>query len=238
MLQHQFIYLDKYPQLLIIPIMTIDEVRQWNFGGYSAILLATSTNADGENYRTPAAKVYKRIGATTAHEDHDIFLATSKELNDATILLDSFVRNLATAYQNLPQGVLKEWEKLGHKEEEYTQSMFYVPKLVTTTIQEICHGFVAVRKVTFCHSRKEVNNYHQAPDPVLLLSKAASNWLKHNNIFILPCCTTEDNNYEDDVDSIQSIPEKQASCRGDCFFCADNAACDVGTNDNLSDDDE
>jgi hypothetical protein len=45
-----------------------------------------------------------------------------------------------------------------------------------------------VRKITFCASNESEKNQHPAPDPVLLLGKSASNWLKLQGIPLLPGC--------------------------------------------------
>jgi hypothetical protein len=47
-----------------------------------------------------------------------------------------------------------------------------------------------IRKITFSNSN-DVNN-NPAPDPVLLLGKAASNWLKRHGLVVLPSSDTND----------------------------------------------
>jgi hypothetical protein len=65
-----------------------------------------------------------------------------------------------------------------------------------------------VRKVSLAKRKEAVN---PAPDPVLLLAKAASNWLKRHDFAILPGCGDDDSasRSDDSTDSAISYSEEE-----------------------------
>ena len=89
----------------------------------------------------------------------------------------------------------------------------YVNHVCTTSITITKYG---VRKIAFSTSH-DVNN--PAPDPVLLLGKAASNWMKCQVLFLLPGC---DISNDSGLDFVKLFREEMAM-RG-WFLCAGTIA--------------
>jgi hypothetical protein len=58
------------------------------------------------------------------------------------------------------------------------------------------------------------NNIHPAPDPLLLLVKAVSNWLKRQYFPILPGCDEDNSTNSDDTCDCVTSPEKERAYRG------------------------
>ena len=64
-----------------------------------------------------------------------------------------------------------------------------------------------IRKITFS---SRVDNQNPAPDPVLLLGKAASNWLKRNQLCLLPGCDDGDSSSGSSSDFVASFRDEMA----------------------------
>jgi hypothetical protein len=83
------VYLDTDPCLLIIPILTAEEVINWNGCSYSAIVLA-GPSKDTNKGATKASTVYADVGAGKGGYEGD-FLATRGDLETARLLLERVV---------------------------------------------------------------------------------------------------------------------------------------------------
>jgi hypothetical protein len=184
-LKDQKLYLDNYHCLLIIPIMSVDQVKNWSGTAYSAIVLAGNFKNG-----TPASRVYRNINA----DQGTIDFADENECNVARTLLETMVlcvckssRDTFTeefhnseTMKTFYKGTSAEKPVYIKKEEK----MAPVPKSWQW------NNKYRVRKITFSQWNDVDNN--PAPDPVLLLGKAASNWLKRHDLFVLPGCDTDD----------------------------------------------
>jgi hypothetical protein len=207
---------DTDPCLLIVPIMTVQQVKDWNGEGYDAIVLA------GHHNSTTPDKVYRMIGAAYG----TLRFATFDECNTACSLLrqmilcvckslkSTFPLELLTtqmgSFQN--QKILEQLSKLQSPSQTPT-SMVDVPLPIginsTTTS-------INVRKVSFSHLNESIqsddgSNMHPAPDPVLLCGKAAKNWLKRMKTPYLAGC--DDNSTSDSLDFVATY-EEEAALRG------------------------
>jgi hypothetical protein len=207
---------DTHPCLLIVPIMTVKQVKDWNGEGYDAIVLA------GHHKPITPDQVYQMIGA--AHGT--LRFATLDECNTACNLLrqiilcvckslkSTFPLELLTtqmrSFQN--KKILEQLSTLLSPPQTST-SMVDVPlplclNLTTTSIN--------VRKVSFSPFDESIqsddgSNMHPAPDPVLLCGKAAKNWLKRMDTPYLAGC---DNNAASGSLDFVATYEEEAALRG------------------------
>ncbi len=99
-LKAQVQYYDSLPCLLIIPILSLEQVRNWKGEGYSAIVLAGEWRSPESTARNAAA-VYAAIGAHLGGINSN-FLASRTEIVTATDLLASMIQMVAQ--KCLPEG--------------------------------------------------------------------------------------------------------------------------------------
>ena len=78
------------------------------------------------------------------------------------------------------------------------------PQNAPVPTNKVWNNFM-VRKITF----SDIEGENPAPDPVLLLGKAASNWLNRQGIFVLPGCD-EDESSSDSSDFVASLRDEFA----------------------------
>jgi hypothetical protein len=209
-------FLDKYPCVILVPLLPLEEVRNWNGVAYEAIVLAGGWDCTVNNERrtVTAAEAYAGIRAFANMQNNDNFadfLATVGECNDACLLLKQYIFYVVEAFcsihvnvnlisNNTPIEITKfvEWKPNLYKESAP------VPVRNAWGVDGM-----KVRKVSFAASTSPVN---PAPDPVLLLAKAASNWLKRHDFAILPGCGDDDSTSRSDdcADSAISYSEEES----------------------------
>jgi hypothetical protein len=142
----QYEFMDKNPCLLIIPILTVDQVKSWNGGAYDAIVSIDS------------------YVATQTEMTLDGQVATDNEVETARQLL---LRALRAIHYALGK-------KRPHKNVDDGKIQLYDEIQMPTRRQ---NQGSRVRKVSFCsHAPPQTGDTvlgHPAPDPMLLVSKAA-----------------------------------------------------------------
>jgi hypothetical protein len=233
-LRSQKEYLDNGHCVFIVPIMSHQDVKNWKGSGYSAIVLVRyTTYLDGnkevdeekqkkkkdvkdsdqtkdryddmdDKKKALIATVYRHIEADTGH----IIFATNEECNTACALLRTFVLCICRSSRDAftEEFLASKFTALNKKASEpnemaatyikHEQKNCPVPKCKESSTT--CH----VRKITFSNSNKE--NENPAPDPALLLGKAASNWLKCHKMVVLPACVGDDDSSSSFSSSISS----------------------------------
>jgi hypothetical protein len=232
-LKGQKTYLDDYPCVIIVPIMSASEVRKWNGQAYDAIVLAGSFVSDKKRIR--AEDVYVGIGASGKMlENYENCLATENQCQIACDLLTEMILCICNMlhlrtdlYQDLEKaggGNFKDWDaaitKLGSKA--------HVPVL------HKWHCSMNVRKISFSDCTK---TRIRAPDPALLLAKATTVWLKRHDIDILPGCDDADSAISDETESsgyVVFIDTKPEPCIDQIDIHLDNIN---EVDEQLSDDD-
>ena len=173
------LYCDKWPCVLIVPIMRIDDVKQWNGTGYNAIFLAG--NFKFNDNVLSASEVYRHI---SAHEGR-IILANEEECSMACKLLETMVLCIGKSSRDTFSGAFHENYLAGLYDDSLNPPT-YIKKDHTTIPVPSSKSWnkYRVRRITFSNSGDITNN--PAPDPVLLLGKAASNWLRLHGLSVLP----------------------------------------------------
>ena len=175
--------LERWFCFLIIPILSVDEVKNWNGTGYSAIVLAGEYECD-DNYRYLAADVYR---SSNAHNGMLVF-ADEGDCNKACSLLQTMILCVCKSSRDTLTKQFRE----DMLDKEYYQGTTkvtptYMKSDAVTVPVPMCMAWdskIRVRKISF--SPSNLINENPAPDPVLLLGNAASSWLKRQGLFILP----------------------------------------------------
>ena len=221
---------DNDPCLLIVPIMTVQQVKSWNGEGYEAIVLAGNWES-----RTQAPKVYKMIEADSG----TLLFATIAECDMACILLRQMVLCVCKSLKStFSHDVLSERLKDFRDNSIIQQlsllqscSMIDVP---VPLVSNCSNAHITVRKISFSNYDESLQNMsrggggsdkeeaevtvqdeasvkHPAPDPALLCGKATCNWLKRMKTPFLAGC--DDNSTSDSSDYIATY-EEEAAQRG------------------------
>jgi hypothetical protein len=164
------VYFENLPCVVIVPIMTLKEIRDWKLEGYEAIVLA------GSYKDIAASEVYRGIEMTQPGS-----LATQGEIDKAGESLAKVVQGLAFS---LDHRVDQRHENL--LDEAMQQDLASSRTgLQTNDGREVIvpmksdNTNLRVRKVTFqAHGTARVRRRagHVAPDPLLLITKSAINW--------------------------------------------------------------
>jgi hypothetical protein len=159
---------DRYdikPEMIIVPILTPEQMRDWQGGGYSAIVLAGyDKGLMGVNPRLPPALHNTAIEYETYLAFSDGETATADEVNTATHLLQTMIKAIfMVKHRHCPHGIPNDEMYFPH---EIVLPMFLNP------------NNLHVAKTVF--SNPNVAGQHAAPDPVLLTVKAAVNWSKRH----------------------------------------------------------
>jgi hypothetical protein len=183
-------HFDTFPRLLIVPVMTLIDMKNWNGEGYNAIVLA------GEFGDVSVDTVYTDIGMFNRGMD-----ATQQDVDIARKSLEEFVLGLAYVLhhdkrdEDLSREVQEKLQEL-RRSAAWDGSEVFVP-----VHRKLDHSTTHVRLISF--DDLDCPCGHPAPDPLLLGAKAAHNWTRQNNqgVFAEPL--------EESVDDLSAIAEAQ-----------------------------
>ena len=174
-------YFDRKPNVLIIPILSLEETKEWNGGGYDALFLIgvneniANTNEGNVELRNAAQGTRLNILAgPTASEDE---IETARSLLEASILALSYSVKQMLRKDEIFNG-LTECQK------EHLGSLHVFDRSPCPRAKRNVH--TRVRKISFCDVRTTPGRSgHPAPDPTLLVMKAANNWAKAHDLKLL-----------------------------------------------------
>ena len=206
-LQSQQDFYDNVPCVLIVPVMSLDDAKQWKGGSYEAVVMA-GEHPNGETNRTKISDICSAI------DMHDLpaLEASVADVNAAGGLLGSVIQGLAYSLRcknaaKLPENADTFWgtarELLIELQSRFSaflaehSQMVFVPK----QISRLPEGKI-VRKVAFAAHEEESG--HPAPDPLLLTVKAAVNWSARHDFPLLAA-----GGDQDDVDSLDQQAEEE-----------------------------
>jgi hypothetical protein len=213
-LDGQKAYLDNNPCVIAVPILPLAKVRDWNGVAYQAIVLAGNYTDLERQITVGAAEVYRGIHASANMQNYDDFvndLATKDECNAACLLLKQYLFFVIQAFRanaDLMRANANDLQNFIAWNNILNKPSVHVP---VSNLWDV--NRMKVRKVSFGVSTSPVN---PAPDPVLLLAKAASNWLKRHNFAILPGCGDDDSGStsDDSTDSTALSYSEEESMQG------------------------
>jgi hypothetical protein len=178
-LSGQYYFFDQSPNVFIIPVMSVEEMREWNGTGYKAIVMPAKTEEVEASYACTAIWMIQEGP-----------VAKPIEIEKARTLLEQVLLGMAYWLTHVSPKIVADLDESKTDEPE-------IEKVdgVREKLQDLCQEFtnmtrkgvtvpcavsnqdpsqLKVRIVTFSdHSSEEG---HPAPDPLLLTAKAACNW--------------------------------------------------------------
>jgi hypothetical protein len=191
-LHDQETYIDNNPCVLIIPIRTLDQVKNWNGEGYEAVV------AVGDWERHHIKYICRRVGLIELGDE-----ATPEEIRLCTDLLAQVVRGMAHRVLDRRQNPTKLGE-LPPQVRDFDDSRLTInfsDMAPTVTVPVKQEGDLRVRKIRFCHQnefpRENDNHRHIAPDPLLLAAKAACVWSTRQGERLVAGGEIEDDNFSE-----------------------------------------
>jgi hypothetical protein len=190
----QALFFEEQPCVVIVPIMKLERMKDWNLGGYEAIVLAGACGT------TTAAQAYRGILMLQSET-----LATPDEIETVRLSLAQTVEGLA--YSLVHRRSERREDSLEptirHMLESFRNDLHIsVPQgnIVVPMRPREGYNNVRVGKVSFQgHGHRPGTPLtHPAPNPLLLLIKSAINWSMCNGqqLLVTGECPDEDN--EDD----------------------------------------
>jgi hypothetical protein len=187
-LAFQWLYFDKMSCVVIVPIMSVEEMRRWDGRGYRAIVLAGGQKGPTTAEDVTAADAYRAIKAGYLAPGTMLgdVLASTDEIEMARSLLVAVVRGLAYS--------------LHHRERRFEANLSRESRKILFDLRQtfaskspnsVCvprnhvspYGSVHVRVVTFADPGSKG---HLAPDPLLLAVTSAVHWSRRNQQTLLP----------------------------------------------------
>jgi hypothetical protein len=187
-------YFERNPFVIIVPILTVDQVVHWSGGGYNAIVLAGDVNGTSEDdhrvYHEIAARGTlldkENFGDCLAHIDE--WLANENECEMARYLLEQMIFCVCKSFNDCT--FIQDFLYENKRYEEWNSAIAQLNNgTVPVPISMSWTDKLKIRKVSFSNSTEDNN---PAPDPTLLLARATSTWLRRQNIPLLPVCNEED----------------------------------------------
>jgi hypothetical protein len=218
-LKEQGIYLDAKPCVLIIPVLTPAEVVTWNGRGYDAIVLAgdwKGMTADQVYVRIGATT---RPSHDQQNVESWLHLANENECETARHLLEQMifaVCDQCRETQPIASKFIEKYFKGKNDKKNFVEWNAAIKNILDNGVPVPTNNnfdhTMKVRKISFSsrtpknktttsiNKMNETNNtqsngkptLHPAPDPILLLAKAVSNFLKRHELPILPGCGNDD----------------------------------------------
>jgi len=167
------------PKLMLLPCLTLTEAKNWNRGAYNAIALAgspTGSFVDGlptVQYHCNESSVYRQTGLADAELFDFRQCASAKEIRCAHKLLQTTIMALADHVKNFPQKFTHDAARSSMMGRQSLVNSKAIP-LPADMDPPIENARNRVCLVSFgSHGTQQG---HPAPDPLLLIMKAAVIW--------------------------------------------------------------
>jgi hypothetical protein len=193
-------YYDKLvPNVLIVPICNLVEAKNWNGEDYHAIVLI------GAKKEVNLMDIAGGIGMQQIHE-----LATRDEIEKARELLTATLKGMAQALQKFKPN--NAWAPfLAEKHQAVlTKLLDNFPAegtVMVPTAMEVEEQDLKVCKIQFV--KQGSREGHPAPDPLLLVVKAAINWSAFHNQRLLSGGEVQDDDTDNDSSYLSILAEEQ-----------------------------
>ena len=227
-LTHSMLYFDTSPNLLIIPVFTVQEAKDWKDEGYDAIALidayafdTNKTNRQNETAlekerkdtledvatETKFAKGDKRLskiatGTDFAFGDTNL-LATEEEIRKAHTLVKAYTNAIIGAQRHFAP---EESRKDRRGNENLVGRLYNSQNLQYSDTKLIWKPTQKVRKIRFASHSEE--DGHPAPDPILLVTRAAVQLQRRRGIE-LAAVESQEKDWDDDRDTLSALAEDE-----------------------------
>eukprot|EP00531_Pseudo-nitzschia_arenysensis_P003973 CAMPEP_0116150292 /NCGR_PEP_ID=MMETSP0329-20121206/19462_1 /TAXON_ID=697910 /ORGANISM="Pseudo-nitzschia arenysensis, Strain B593" /LENGTH=486 /DNA_ID=CAMNT_0003646781 /DNA_START=162 /DNA_END=1622 /DNA_ORIENTATION=- len=192
MLAGQRKHFDERPNVVIIPILTVEEAKTWIGGAYDAIVLIDASNRDRRDIELST------IGSDTHFKQGDLTnLATKAEVQKAHALVKKYTNAIIGAQRHFAPTESRIDDK---GKPNAVDSLFDSKNIQYSDTELSWKGEPKVRKIGFTSHSEEG---HPAPDPILLVTRAAVQ-LQRRKDFLL---VAVDEDWDDDVDELSALAE-------------------------------
>jgi predicted transcriptional regulator len=185
-------FMDNYPCVLIVPIMDVDEAKRWKGESYDAIALIDNMSKEDISARDVAKSTFFLERGEEA---------SPEEIEKAGELLQAYVKAIIFAQREKKPNELTdstlEWAK--KKDQPFR---FYIPQIKEhqSTKESTQPPPKPVRKIHFV---KRGEPGHPSPDPLLLMSRAASVWSRrHGQLLVAAAEPNDDYEKWDELDKL------------------------------------
>jgi hypothetical protein len=166
-------FYDRDPCVLIIPILTLHEMKRWNGEGYNAIVMCGSIKDESD---PPRVVIRASTVCQTIRMIADGPIASASQIEKARLLLEHVLLGMAHSLLRRFQG---RWNELLAADDLRSsfQSLTGIQKLIVPDAKASTEQ-LKVRVVEF-YGYGTLDG-HPAPDPLLLSVKAAINWSRRH----------------------------------------------------------
>ena len=180
-------HFDRNPRVLIVPVLSLQQAKEWNGQGYDAIVMISDGIPDNADQSVDLQYVaadlhFLDLGAVASPSETEL----ARELLTATVkgLAFSFVEG--TNEEEQPW--VKELSEESRKELKNLRdaSSLFPGKNLILIPKEQNGPLKPVRKITFSPALDSLEDGHPAPDPLLLAVRAGLNWSAFHEQRLMP----------------------------------------------------
>jgi hypothetical protein len=204
---HEY-FLDNAPCVLIVPVLSLKQIKCWNGEEYRAIVMV------GPWGNNSAQALCGAIGMQDKKEP----FATPGEVETARVLLELLIKGLAySLLERFPPAITDHWkasqkERLDELRAAFTTNLRIHGGLVVPKVNgEDRTQPLRVRMVEFASAdgaSSSIAGRHPAPDPLLLAVRAAVNWSARHDQRLLPTAAEPKDN-DDEDDELDRLAEQE-----------------------------
>jgi hypothetical protein len=193
-------FFEEEPCVIIVPIMTLEQMKAWNLEGYEAIVLA------GDFETATAADAYTSM---RMNQVETLTLATQGEIEQSCESLKRAVQGLAysLAYRSTQRREDLLEPAMRHQLESFRTNLQRAGSVIVPKAASEDYSNLRVGKVSFQAHSPEAGAVltHPAPDPLLLVIKSAINWSRLNGqqLLVTGEGSEEDEEMEDPMEEIE-----------------------------------
>jgi hypothetical protein len=181
---------DRKPCIMIVPVMTLDEVKGWNGLSYDALVMA-GPNGDKGIARVCAGMDMQSRGTEASDANIEVARSMLKQV------LCGLAHSLMREGRDLPDSQIEALNEL--------KKPFQTPQTMRLQVPISSKRNLRVRKVSFSQYGG-TEGVHPAPDPLLLTVKAAINWSWRHEQQILAGGELSD---DDEASELSVLAEEQ-----------------------------
>jgi hypothetical protein len=193
-------YFEEEPCVIIVPIMTLEQMKSWNLEGYEAIVLA------GDFETATAADAYTSM---RMNQVQTLTLATQGEIKQSCESLKRAVQGLAYSLAHRRSQRREDLLEAAARQqlESFRANLQLKGKVIVPKAAIVDYSNLRVGKVSLQAHSPEAGAVltHPAPDPLLLVIKSAINWSRLNGqqLLVTGEGSEEDEEMEDPMEEIE-----------------------------------
>jgi hypothetical protein len=204
---------DRRPCVLIVPVLTLDEVKSWNGEGYQAIVMVGPPLDEPMDAAERASSV-RSICTTGIQMLDEGDIAGAEQVETARTLLGQFVLGFAYSLLHRSGKYRRHLSRRQRTELDRRRSAFNENAAGGVVLPAPRHKpdgrrpqrTRRVRLVSF-RGAADPGDHHVAPDPFLLTVKAAANWSKRHHQKLLAGAEPQNDDEEFDEAELYAMEQ-------------------------------